>query len=214
MRVSDVLTKVRYDLAEPLPSEWSDGELLSYLNDGFALVWRLAAELHHPIVEQVDTVLIPAGASSVSLSGVPHKVISLLNGGETMRYAPPSSMPPPRGGGLSLWTLTGLSTLSVWGTPESDTALTMRWVREPDLLRWDATTLLDDEIPMPSAILELLVNFVVVKAHNRLGGSPKMETSFFQQYRRDAMRALEIREPDLLTCSGYWIEPPGAGSRW
>lgn len=219
MRVSDVLTKVRYELAEPTPSEWDDKELVSFLNDGFASAWRLAAELHHPLVEQVDTVLVPAGESSVRLEFPPLKMISVSCDGRKLAYAPPSSMPEPRGGPFSLWTIIGLDVLQLWATPELEegaegTPLSLRWVREPDILRLEPTTLTDDEIPMPSSVLELLVNFVVAKAHNRLGGSPKMEMSFWQQYRRDVMRALEIREPTLLSCAGYWISPPTRPGRW
>lgn len=208
MRVSDIVRKVRYELAEPTPSEWRDDELVSYLNDGFASAWRLAAELHHPLVEQVDDVTIPAGENSAQLPSPPLKMISVALGGAYLPYAYPRDMPAGSHSRVEQWTLVGLDTLQVWGTPEEGIDLRVRLVREPDVLRLESSTLTDDDVPMPSSVLELLVNFVIMKAQNRLGGRPQMEASLYQQYRRDVMRALEIREPPLVTCDGYWVHVP------
>lgn len=211
MKVSDILLKVRYELAEPTPSEWKNDELVSYMNDGFASAWRLAAELHHHMVETEDDITIPAGERSVHLSSAPVnlspplKLIEAFVGGRPLPYVHPSQMPRDERAGVDMWTVAGLDELRVWGTPEEETVLTLRWVREPELLRYEPTTLTDSDVPLPSSILELLVNFVIAKAQNRLGGKPAMEMQLFQQYRRDVMRALEIREPTLVTCSGYWI---------
>lgn len=208
MRVSDIVRKVRYELAEPTASEWKDDELVSYLNDGFASAWRLAAELHHPLVEQTDDVTILAEENSVQLPSPPLKMISVTLDAAVLPYEHPGDLPTREYSKIEMWTVEGLDTLRVWGTPAEETTLTVRLVREPDILRLEASTLTDDEVPMPSSVLELLVNFVIMKAQNRLGGRPQMEASLYQQYKRDVMRALEIREPPLVTCNGYWIPAP------
>ena len=86
MRVSDIVRKVRYELAEPTASEWKDDELVSYLNDGFASAWRLAAVLHHPLVEQTDDVTILAEENSVQLPSPPLKMISVTLDAAVLPY--------------------------------------------------------------------------------------------------------------------------------
>ena len=210
MKVSDILLKVRYELAEPTPSEWKNEELVSYMNDGFASAWRLAAELHHPMVESEDTITIPADTDTIHLEqppvgSPPLKMIEVFLDGARLPYVQPHEIPRGAHSRIEMWTLAGLDRFKVWGTPAEETDVLLRWVREPELLRLEPSTLTDSDVPLPSSILELLVNFVIAKAQNRLGGKPAMEMQLFQQYRRDVMRALEIREPTLVTCNGYWV---------
>lgn len=63
MRVSECIEKVRHELAEPSESEWKNAELVSYANDGFAIAWRLASELNHPIVVSIHA---PARGATVA----------------------------------------------------------------------------------------------------------------------------------------------------
>ena len=207
MRVSECIEKVRHELAEPSESEWKNAELVSYANDGFAIAWRLASELNHPIVERTDPVTFGAGVADATLSYEPLRIISVsLPSGAPLKYGRPSDIPAAATATApTLWTLIGLNTLRIWATPISEVILGVRGVMEPQTLLWDPVTSQDDEIPLPGAACDLIVQFVLTKAYTRLGGKPQMESSFYAQYRRDLMRLFEVREPYLETCRGDWI---------
>lgn len=206
MNVSDVILRVRYELAEPIPSEWKDLELVSYVNDGFSIAWRLAAELHHSLVERTDLMPLLAGESVIEVDPVPLKVIAIHRENRPLSYRIPSEVPAlGLTGNPTVWTLEGVDRLRFFPVPEEDVALSVRWTQEPQMLRLEPSTLTDDTIPLPSAVIDMLVQFVIMKAHNRLGGHPSMETNMVGQYQRDVMRALETREPGLVTCGGDWL---------
>ena len=94
MRVSECIEKVRHELAEPSESEWKNAELVSYANDGFAIAWRLASELNHPIVERTDSVTFGAGVVDATLPYEPLRVISVsLPSGSPIAYRRPYDIP-------------------------------------------------------------------------------------------------------------------------
>ena len=208
MRVSECIEKVRHELAEPSESEWKNAELVSYANDGFAIAWRLASELNHPIVERTDSVTFGAGVVDATLPYEPLRVISVsLPSGTSIEYRRPSDIPVAAATATAptLWTLIGMDTLRIWATPIAEVILGVRGVMEPQTLLWDPVTSQDDEIPLPGAACDAIVQFVLTKAYTRAGGKPQMESSFYAQYRRDLMRLFEVREPYLETCRGDWI---------
>ena len=207
MRVSECIEKVRHELAEPSESEWKNAELVSYANDGFAIAWRLASELNHPIVERTDSVTFGAGVVDETLPYEPLRVISVsLPSGSPIAYRRPYDIPAvATATAPTLWTLIGMDTLRIWATPIAEVILGVRGVMEPQTLLWDPVTSQDDEIPLPGAACDAIVQFVLTKAYTRAGGKPQMESSFYAQYRRDLMRLFEVREPYLETCRGDWI---------
>lgn len=206
MRVSEGIAKARHELAEPTESEWTDEELASYLNDGFAVAWRAIAEQESPIIERIDSLTFAAGIGTALLESVPLRVLGVWNSdNRDIPYRTPEDL--FRSGDanpMTMWTVSGLRSLLVRGIPAAETTVSARWIPEPPALLWDPVTSQDDEIPLPAVACDLIVQFVLMKAYNRLGGRPQLESTFLQQYRRDVVRALEIREPPLLTCAGYW----------
>lgn len=224
MRVSDVLTRVRQELTEPIPSEWSNAELVSYLNAGFQTMWRRASEVGAPFLFSRLTLTCPANVNEVSLLGeetVPpgnnavsiQRALSLTMGlseGERrLLYIRPERFPfsAAMAGDPDRWTLVNsieYPSILVFPTPREERTLCFTYIPSPPKLRYDTTTLADDEIPLPSQFCDLLVSWTVARAYNRLGGKPDLELSIMSSHANEFERLLELYVPSLLAGRGPW----------
>lgn len=220
MRVSDVLTRVRNELAEPTPSEWSNAELVAYLNSGFQTMWRRASEIGAPFLQSRLTLTCPASANEIDLSEEEtddaepvavsvQRALGLAEGARRLLYVRPERFPfaATGSGDPDRWTLSGgpsAPSILLFPTPTEAKTLHLTYIQSPGTLRYDPTTLTDDEIPLPDQFCDLLVSWTVARAYNRLGGKPDLELSLASSQMGEFERLLEAHTPQLLTGRGPW----------
>lgn len=204
MKASELIALVRHELAEPVEKEWKTAELMSYLNHAVSTIWRRCMERHSPLVETTETVNFLAGVKTALMAQVPLRMVKVATA-DDVELVPslPRNMKIVGDGTPQVYALSGLKSLEVWPTPSAATALTVRYVPEAPFLVLNETV--DSNSPFPEAFDDMLVQFVLVRAYNRVEAKAIVEQNFYETFGRELDRLLEERMPILLTGYGPWV---------
>lgn len=203
-RVSDIIRLARVELKG---LEWKDPELVDYLNAGFTLFWQKAIDWNSPLVESVEVVTVPGGETSVELQAVPLRIL-------TVRRPDGRELVPETDGNLTYpmqpalshewYLIEGLQTLRAYPPVEDPVQLTVCMVSDAPVLQLIPTQDIDDIIPLPDGVRDLLANWVIMRAQNRAENKSQAEAGFWGLHESRLRFLLCTRTPILKTCRGYW----------
>ena len=200
--VSTLLTNVRYKIIDPNSSNFTDAELLIYLNEADRTVRNLIT-LHAPdLIEIEETGTADSDNYTVTLTNMATTVNNVTLDGKTIPAIKRDHIydlddtGKPRG-----YLMTGFNTLRFYPIPSNDSyTYAVRYI--PNYENLDA----DDDSRYPQMFDDLLTEFVTIRCIARDEGVPQTESSLFGSWREQVSALLDSFAPVESIITGYWPE--------
>ena len=194
----DLLPRVRYDLSEVTAVTWSDDELYTYMNEGYKLIYNIiSAEAPEWLLTQVS-ITAPSGSFLIDLPTdcMYVRSISRKDDGVFLSKVPVEDCwkMTTTSGNPSYWARYGQNQLLIAPKPQEDTDLYLFYI--PYAQDLSST----DEIPLPAPFHQFIVEYAVIRAHNR-NERPSLVEQNFLVLKLDMIRSILNAEGSLMTAS-------------
>lgn len=190
-------------------------DLLAYFNEGLSILWTFIRYFGPDIIQKQETITIPASSeksdspSYASLSVMPLSVVEVF---DVTNKRPLGAKPihelyrtGNNSGAPSAYCHLGLKDIYVDTTSDEDIELRVHYIPDVAYLNYDSSIGVDDEIPLPVVYNRFLKEYILIRAHNRNGARPELETAFLRKHEDELYRLMKARNPTALIGSGPWV---------
>ncbi len=197
---NDLLTRVRYDLSEISPVTWSDNELFLYLKEGYKFLYQVIASEAPDWLTVIESYTLTPDNTTITLPQDTMFVYSICDdkGYQILKLPlqdcyyyllrePPSSR--------VLYWARKQNELIFAPKPQGEFQVYVFRVPLPQ-----EVSSLDDEVPMNEIFHQFIVEYAVIRAHNR-NERPTLVEQNFMAVKLEAIRSLLAREGSLQSIS-------------
>src|SRR6056297_268732 len=201
--VSTILTNVRYKIVDPDSVNFTDAELLVYLNEADRTIRNLIA-FHAPqFLETTETGTADSDNYIITLSSYATKMTDVKIDGKSIPMISKADISDiddegkPRG-----YFMQDFNTLRLYPIPSDTYSYTVMYV--PNYESLDST----DDLRYPEMLDDLLGEFIVLRCIARDEGSPTIEAEMFKNWRGQIAQLLSSFGYNEGTVRRYYHSSP------
>lgn len=201
---ADLLTRVRYKIVDPDSNDFTDTELMLFLNEAGRILHGMITDRRPMTLATTKSATLSALAASITLDYNPRRILDVRVNGYVLPVIDPLGIFDPTQTGIPGWYyLSGFKAVTFFPTPAgSDTyAAVVRYVPEYTEMAAEGGSCV-----YPDQALDLLVEFAAIRAGMRNEADVSQETALLRNWRTEVQGWLGDLTPPHETdrVAPYW----------
>ena len=190
MIVSDLVTEIRLELGDNSSNNWSDDEIITYINEAYRYFYNMASMITPQILSKTATLTLLQGTNAISLPSDYWGLISLIipdGGGTPLLSVNQTDMEYPSTTGIPTQYYISSNAIVFNTIADKDYNVVFNYI--PDVSVLTST----DEIPIKNVYLSFLKFYVLIRVWNKNEATVNVERIFFMNYGRMLINALNMQ---------------------
>ena len=190
MIVSELITEIRYELGDNSANNWSDNELLAYINEAYRYFYNVASMISPQTISKTVNLVLTTGTSSVSLPSDYWGLVSLIIpevSSSPLLAVNQTDMEYPQNTGYPTQYYIDSTNINFNAIADKDYNVVFNYIPDVSVLS------LSDTIPIKSVYLSFLKFYVLIRVWNRNEATVNVERIFFMNYGRMLINALNVQ---------------------
>ena len=190
MIVSELITEIRYELGDNSANNWSDNELLAYINEAYRYFYNVASMISPQTISKTVNLVLTTGTSSISLPSDYWGLVSLIIpevSSSPLLAVNQTDMEYPQNTGYPTQYYIDSTNINFNAIADKDYNVVFNYIPDVSVLS------LSDTIPIKSVYLSFLKFYVLIRVWNRNEATVNVERIFFMNYGRMLINALNVQ---------------------
>lgn len=190
MIVSELITEIRYELGDNSANNWSDNELLAYINEAYRYFYNVASMISPQTISKTVSLVLTTGTSSISLPSDYWGLVSLIIpevSSSPLLAVNQTDMEYPQNTGYPTQYYIDSTNINFNAIADKDYNVVFNYIPDVSVLS------LSDTIPIKSVYLSFLKFYVLIRVWNRNEATVNVERIFFMNYGRMLINALNVQ---------------------
>ena len=197
--VTTLLERVRYKIIDPDSVNFSDAELMVYLNEADRTI-RNTLALHAPeLIEEKETGVINSDNYRITLSNYVTRITDVrINGKYVSKLGKGRVVDTDREGKPVGYIVNGFNEIQFYPKPSEDYVYTVSYI--PNMEALDLT----DDSHYPEMFDDVLSEFVVLRCIARDEEQPTIESELYRNWNNQLLQLVSLFGYDDSTIKGYY----------
>lgn len=201
IKISDLIRRIRSMAHDRQQIEYSDDDLMLYINDGLRFVRRIVMDVYPSMLADVDfDGVLEAGENTVYLFDPISHIIDVRIYGKPLNIINPRVIEDSKAQGRpKYYWLVGYDKIRVWPVPNAPVEYSITGIKD-----FEPLTLDDDELPIPSDLEEFVYEYCILRASFTNEFDMSQESQLMVTIVNGIQQMARTFNPPGVKVGGYW----------
>lgn len=201
IKIADLIRRIRSMAHDRQEIEYSDEDLMLYINDGLRFVRRIVMNVYPSMLADIDfDGMLDIGENMIFLFEPISHIIEVRVDGKPLRIINPRVVGDTREHGKPrFYWLVGYEKIRVWPVPNVPVGYSVTGIKD-----FEPLTLEDEELPVPADLEEFVYEYCILRASFTNEFDMSQETQLMVTIVNGIQDMARTFNPPGVKVGGYW----------